>query len=317
MPDIDIAVSLYNCAPWLADFKASLLAQQTGGWRVVARDDGSSDETPRLLAQWGAELGEKIAVLQEQSRQNLGVAGSFTAVLAATSAPWVMLADPDDVWLPGKIKATQNAMREAEARWGSSTPIVVCTDARVVDAALNEMASSYWRLYRMKPQAAGRMPGTAIENEALGSTMMVNRALVDLALPIDAAAAYQDWWLALVGAAFGKIVTLPQQTILYRRHGSNETESPYSASLSTALRRTARSPADARRRITALVDQAASQAAAFASRYRNRLTASDLAALEALASTPSRGWMGRRWVFIRHGIWFGSWIKNFGLLAFG
>src|ERR1041385_2078265 len=109
MQKIDIAVSLFNCAAWLADFKASLSRQETGGWRVVARDDGSSDGSSDLLALWKAEMGDKVSILHEHAGQNLGVAGSFTAVLAATSAPWVMLADPDDVWLPGKIDATRNA----------------------------------------------------------------------------------------------------------------------------------------------------------------------------------------------------------------
>ena len=281
----------------------------------MARDDCSSDDTPRLLAEWGARLGERCTVLRDPIVRNLGVAGSFTAVLRATSSRWVMTADPDDVWLPGKIGASLAAMQETERRLGEATPIAVCTDARVVDRDLKTIAPSYWRHYRMTPCRSIQLPRTAVENVALGSTMMVNRALVDLALPIDAAAAYQDWWLALAAAAFGEVVALPEQTMLYRRHGANETDGPYSASLPAALLRGLLAPGGARQRMKGLLIQAANQARAFVTRYRDRLDARTVAALEALAALPSQSWLERRATLIRHDLWFGAMVKNLGLMA--
>jgi hypothetical protein len=107
--------------------------------------------------------------------------GNYDAVLAATTAPNVMLADPDDVWRPGKISLTLRAMREAEASLGPKTPVTVCTDAEVVDSQLQPVAPSYWRWSRMNPHLADVLHRLVVESPVLTSTMMVNRALLDLA----------------------------------------------------------------------------------------------------------------------------------------
>lgn len=312
---IDIAMPAYNRGAWVDGFMQSLLAQSWTDWRLVARDDRSTDSTVERLSNWQASLDGRMTILPDSSARNLGVVGNYNAVLSACSARWVMTADPDDIWLPGKIEITTRAMCDTESQFGTSTPIAICTDATVVDESLRPAAASYWRLYRMNPRLASRPIRTAVESVALGSTMMVNRALLDTALPIHPGAPYQDWWLALVAATFGKVVALRQTTILYRRHSTNETTGPYLSSLGAALRRTLRDPLAPHRHLEKLISQAASQAHGFAERYRKQLDARSLAAFEALASLPSQGAMKRRLSVIRQGLWFGSAIKNLGLIA--
>jgi hypothetical protein len=53
-----------------------------------------------------------------------------------------MFADSDDVWLPGKMSITVDAMRRTEAAHGSATPTLVFTDAKVVDEQLQPVADS-------------------------------------------------------------------------------------------------------------------------------------------------------------------------------
>ena len=59
------------------------------------------------------------------------------------------------------------------------------------------------------------------QNMVTGCTVVVNRALLNKALPIPAGAIMHDWWLALVAAAFGKIGFVDRSTMSYRQHGSN------------------------------------------------------------------------------------------------
>jgi hypothetical protein len=49
----------------------------------------------------------------------------------------------------------------------------------------------------------------------------VNRALLDLALPFPPGISIHDWWLALIAAAAGDVVTLDEPTVRYRMHGAN------------------------------------------------------------------------------------------------
>lgn len=314
MPEIDIAVPAYNCGCWIDGFFESVLAQDHAGWRIVARDDASTDQTASRLASWQSRLKERMVTVDGSGTRNLGMVGNYDAVLAATTARWVMLADPDDVWQPGKISLTLRAMREAEAAAGQETAVIVCTDAEVVDSALRPVAPSYWRWSRMNPAFADVFHRLVVESPVLTSTMIVNRALLNLALPLAGAAACPDWWPALVAGAFGRVVRLPARTVKYRRHPSNDSLDPFSSTLTGAMRRTFADLGAPRRRVERLVRQFAPQASAFAARFHERLSAPDLAALEAASHLHCLGSLARRWAVVRHDLWFSSPWKNIGFM---
>lgn len=314
MPEIEIAVPTYNCACWIDDFFESVIAQDVGGWRIVARDDASSDGTRERLAHWQSRLGDRMLLTADSGLRNLGMIGNYDAVLSATTAPWVMYGDPDDVWRPGKIALTLRAMRGAEATSGAATPVVVATDAMIVDWQLQPVAESSWRWSRMNPELAGVFHRMLVESPILTSTMMVNRALLDLALPLAGAASCPDWWTALVACAFGLVVRLPERTVLYRRHPSNDSLDPFAATLSGALRRTVADLGEPRRRVRRLLCQLAPQAQAFAVRFGDRLSSTDATAAEAAARLSTGGGFDRRWSVVQHGLWFASPVKNAGLI---
>ncbi|MFY9906080.1 MAG: glycosyltransferase [Terriglobales bacterium] len=310
MPEIEIAVPAHNCAAWLDDLMESILQQGADNWRIIARDDASTDDTAKRLAVWRQRLGERMVILP--SGPNLGMIGNYDAVLAATTARWVMFADPDDVWKSGKMAVDAGAMRAAEAEAGAHIPIVVCSDAEVVDSQLHPIAASYWRWSRMKPSLCSVFHRLLVDSPVLTSTMMVNRALLEVSLPMSGAAACPDWWHALVACALGRIVCLPQATVAYRRHSNNDSVVPTSASLTTG----AAQIRSVHKRVEQLVRQYSAQASGFSVRYEGRVSAADMHALEAAEKLPSLGALPRRWSVVRHGLWFGSVVKNIGLMVF-
>src|SRR5215469_3760954 len=93
--DVDIVMPTYNCAPWLDRTMESILEQDLKNWRLIARDDRSSDETHQRLCGWQEKLGGRMIVLPDSGVRNLGVTGNFNAVLGVTTAQWIMSADPD------------------------------------------------------------------------------------------------------------------------------------------------------------------------------------------------------------------------------
>ena len=312
-PAVEIALATYNAGPWLDPFLESLAAQDFAAWRVLVRDDGSTDKTREQLSEWQNRLGERLAIVPNSGAHNLGATGNFNAALEASAARWVMMADQDDIWLPRKISRTLNAMRQAETHLGAGTPLAVFTDAEVMDGAGLTIAPSYWRWNRMKLDGLNDLRRVAMDSPALGCTTMVNRALLDVALPIAGEVPYHDWWLAMAAVAFGRLIPLRETTIRYRRHGGNVTSDPYRGGVAVA--RTLRSPAAPRQRLQRLIGQTAAQSRAFVERYRDLLRPRDAAALDCLAGLPSRGVLGRRLAIFRHGLWFSSRLKNLGLIA--
>uniref|UniRef100_A0A7C2GJC1 Uncharacterized protein n=1 Tax=Thermus islandicus TaxID=540988 RepID=A0A7C2GJC1_9DEIN len=119
-----------------------------------------------------------------------------------------------------------------------------------------------------------------------------------------------DWWLALVAAAFGRIVPLGEPTVLYRQHGSNAVGAD-AWSLRFVVREATR-PAAIRERIAA----GWRQAGAFAARYRAALPAADRAFLDALLALPRQPWGQRRRTALQLGLRKGAWLRTLGLYAF-
>ena len=314
--DVDIVLPCYNSAPWLGEMLESIVAQDGPRWRVIARDDGSSDATAALLDQWSARLGEAMVLLDNPGRRNLGLAGNYTAVLRRAEARWVLTADSDDVWLPGHLRHVTEALEAREREHGPATPLAICADAAVIDEHGGPLAPSFWRWVGSDPRRVRRVMEVAMENPVLGSTMAVNRALLQAALPVPAGFGGQDWWLALVAVAFGHIHPIRRTSILYRRHTVNFSGTPFGGTAAGALGGALRAPGAARARLRkVLFEDLAPQAAVFVDRFRDRLDDNDVEALDALAGLRGRGAIARRLTLARHRLAFASPLKTLGLYA--
>jgi glycosyltransferase involved in cell wall biosynthesis len=312
---VDIVLGCYNSARWIDQFIESLQGQGAANWRLITRDDGSKDETQTVLKGWQERLGSRMLLLDPDSSQNLGMSRNYDALLSATTADWVMMADPDDVWLPHHLSLTLMALKQAEAKFGADVPICVCTDAIVVDGQLNSVADSFWRWSKVRPLAVPSLTRMSIESVALGTTMIINRALLNKALPLPDAT-NPDWWLALVGVAFGRFIALPEPSVKYRRHGENATNDPLSVALGKRLIGLSKTPAAVRGRLDFLLHQAGRLAAIFVRRYEDTLDAANVTALRRLSVLADAHPITKRLWIVQHGFWFSSIEKNIGLLMF-
>lgn len=304
---IDILVPTYNCGLWIDEFITSLINQNYSDWRIITRDDGSSDNTLERMITWSQRLGERMIIIANHDNANYGPVSNYNILMNASTAPWVMLADPDDIWKSTKISLILHAMHDVEKR-APNTPVVIFTDAEVVDERGKLLMPSYWKWLRLKPELAMGFHRMIVENAAISSTMMVNRAALNMALPIIGSWSFQDWWLALVACAFGKVVPLKEKTILYRRHSANDSQAPLTESFIGMARNLFFAP----KKVNKLLQDMAKQAAAFLMRFREHLNAHDIAMLEAVATLPTRNAFGRRWTIIKYDLWFASIYKNIG-----
>ena len=219
--DILVLLATCNGAAFLEAQLASLNTQDYPHWRLLARDDGSTDTTPQILRAWAARHPDRITLLEDGVGRQ-GVVGNFSRLLAACDAPGFMFCDQDDVWLPDKLATFAERMAALESRLGSDTPILIHSDLAVVDQALAPLAASYWRRQGLDVRRDGRFRALLRGNVVTGCACMGNAALLRLAVPIPAEAMMHDWWLALVAAAVGHVDVLDRATVLYRQHEANQ-----------------------------------------------------------------------------------------------
>ena len=303
---VDILLATYNGERFLGEQLDSILGQSHRHWRLLVRDDGSTDRTAEILRHYAQRIGSRMVLLQD-AEGRLGPCLNFGRLLCASTAPYIALCDQDDVWLPDKLARLLNVLRDAERRWGGNTPILVHSDLAVVDARGQLIAASFWRYQNLRPQNGGNWRRQLVQNVVTGCATMFNRALRALAVPIPSEAIMHDWWLALLAACAGRVLHVPWASTLYRQHGGNDTGArPWSVRY--VLARARRLPLD-----DSLV-RTQRQAAVLAQRLRGRVDEKTQSVIGAYSRIAERGWLARRVFVARHGLWKSGFVRNVGLL---
>jgi glycosyltransferase involved in cell wall biosynthesis len=199
----------------------SIEAQTFSAWRLLARDDGSDDDTAALLKLW-AERDGRVTVVENDGNRPRSVLGNFTALLdlAERSDGEVFLfCDQDDIWEPEKIEVCMQAFDDAS----TSGPRLLVSDLRLVDAGAAEDLGSFWSANMMPPAERRTVAELCSRNLYPGCSMAFNRELLMLASDVPKAAIVHDWWLAILACATSDVIEVSQPLVRYRQHHGNAT----------------------------------------------------------------------------------------------
>lgn len=312
--NVDILLAVFNAEVYLKEQLASIYGQSHQQWHLVIRDDGSTDGSPGILLAESAAHPSRIRVL-DNGGKNLGASQNFARLMLHSTSRYIMFCDQDDIWLPHKMEATLAKMQQMEQSFGTDTPILVHTDLKVADENLRVVSESLWQYQLSDPDRGSRLNRLLMQNVATGCSMMINRPLLDMALPVPGAAMMHDWWLALVAAAFGKMGAIHDATALYRQHGANDTgakkwdwaELARSLCNREELARQLSLNRSARSRIH-------EQAAAFLQRYEPALTPGQKDMLEGFIALPSLNFFMKRYNTIKYGFYYTGLARNIARL---
>jgi len=99
-PPVTVAMPVHNAAQFLPEAIESILWQTFTEFDFVIVDDGSTDGTGRLLADYAAR-DPRIRVI---SQQRCGLTASLNKVIRSSSSPYIARMDGDDIALPGRLE---------------------------------------------------------------------------------------------------------------------------------------------------------------------------------------------------------------------
>lgn len=312
---IDILMAVYNNAAYIAEQLQSLMKQSYPHFHLIIRDDCSTDNSIEIIEEFKNDYPEKITLIK--GNENLGARGNFAALMHISTADYIMFCDADDVWLPTKVEESLLFMQKNEKKLGKQTPLLIHTNLTVVDKNLCILGHSFWHYSQLNPNLGTKLNRLLSQNVVTGCTMLINKPLLQLALPIPKEAIMHDWWLALVSAAFGQIDFLPKSTILYRQHGKNDIGAKNWTSAATYwshFKKTMRP--HGRKEIKQRLAKTIEQAAILSEQYGKRLDVQKQTIVQDYAMLAYSGAFKKRYLFFKHRFFKSSLTKNVAMLLF-
>ena len=131
MPKISVIIPVYNAEKYLSRCADSLLGQSFDDFEAIFVDDGSTDESLKILQDYAA--GDKRIVLISQNNQ--GVSAARNAGINKARAPYICFVDADDYVHPEMFFCMLEVMERERA------DIVNCLISKTSAAAVYPLQS--------------------------------------------------------------------------------------------------------------------------------------------------------------------------------
>ena len=127
MPDVSVVIPTHNRSELLSLTLRSALRQRGVDLEIIVVDDGSVDDTPRLV---GALGDPRIRMLRHDVAQ--GVSAARNHGIVESQGRWIAFLDDDDLWSPEKLALQLHALRETGRGWAYTGMVHVAIDNRVI-----------------------------------------------------------------------------------------------------------------------------------------------------------------------------------------
>jgi rhamnosyltransferase len=211
---VDILMASYNGEKYIKEQIDSILNQTYKNFTLHISDDKSTDKTVKILKDYAKKDNRIVLHLQEK---NQGYLKNFEYLLTQATSDYIMLCDQDDVWLPDKVEISVNKMVE------DKLDLAIC-DMLVVDEELKIMNKSYFNFISLKLNNNLKFKDFLFRNPAAGCAMIFNKSLLDKILPfpnLKHPYYIHDWYIYMIGEAYGKVGFVNTPVSNYRQHSSN------------------------------------------------------------------------------------------------
>jgi glycosyltransferase involved in cell wall biosynthesis len=111
-PKVSVIIPTYNRAATVRNAVESVLGQTFSDLEVIVVDDGSSDDTGKILQE---TYGDRIRYF---AQANQGVSAARNKGLAEARGEWIALLDSDDLWEKEKLEWQFKALEQFGSRCG-------------------------------------------------------------------------------------------------------------------------------------------------------------------------------------------------------
>jgi glycosyltransferase involved in cell wall biosynthesis len=208
-PRVSVIIPVYNGAVDLPAAVDSALCQHSCDVEVVVVNDGSTDETAKVMDGYG----DRIVAVHQKNLGSGGLSRTRNNGVATSTGEWIAFLDHDDIWEPTKL---QQQLKVAQ----STSADVIYTNARNF-GDVDRVAD-----LRSDPEAmleGDLFEALLMDNFIVMSSAMMKKSLFDQVGGLtESPILAEDWDLWLKSAACGsKFAVVRDPVTLYRwRAGS-------------------------------------------------------------------------------------------------
>lgn len=194
-------IPVYNYAQYVTRAINSVLNQTLKDVEVIVVDDGSTDETPQVLA---SIRDPRVRIFR---KENTGVASSRNYGARLASASYIAFLDADDEFLPENLEKKLSALKEGGARAVCSDYIMVFPDGKTLRCSPDTKESLLEKLLCLKTTI------WASSNLLIEKETFVELGGFDPLMSTSA-----DWEFSCRLAASTPILHIPEPLLIYHMH---------------------------------------------------------------------------------------------------
>ncbi|MBF5080322.1 glycosyltransferase [Quadrisphaera sp. INWT6] len=153
-PGVSVVMATYDGARHLREQLDSIAAQTLQPCELLVGDDGSTDDTLRVLEEFAATSAFPVHVVRNPT--NLGFADNFLETARRARGRYIAFSDQDDVWLPRKVEESVAAIVAHDAVMATHQVVLVDVEGTPIrldpqlithDAVVEPGASEPFGLY--------------------------------------------------------------------------------------------------------------------------------------------------------------------------
>lgn len=220
-PKIEILMATYNGEKYIEEQIDSIINQTYKNWILLVRDDNSKDNTVSIIEEY-EKKDSRIKLLRDE-KGNLGFVKNFEELLKNSQKDFIMFSDQDDYWIENRIEKYIEIITNLSSE-DMEKPLLIHSNSFICDKELNIKKEKF-----ISNCAEDKEFDIVFFNYIVqGSTALVNRKLVNLALPFSSKVTLHDRYLHLLAEFLGKRIFLNQSLMKYRQHDNNKIGANYS-----------------------------------------------------------------------------------------
>lgn len=204
---VSVIIPNYNYGRFLSEAIDSVLAQTYRNIEIIVVDDGSTDDSLKILADY-EKKGIKVII-----QKNNGVGAARNSGAAKSKGEFIAFLDADDIWLPTKI---ERQLKQFTDEIG----LVTC-GMREFDSSTKKTLS-----YFMSKKTDWTVREILLLDYPVvsGSAIMVRRSAFEAVGGFDERKEMhptEDWEFFYRLARVAQVFFVPEVLVEYRNHGNN------------------------------------------------------------------------------------------------